>query len=157
MKQKFNYLIILFLIGISSYSQTNKNDWKLFVDKEIGYSIEYPKNWIAKGGKGGFMCGKESGFTNAEWTMWLSKPENTERIDFIFNDKELYKDYKITKRPISINGVNGLYSLITHKEKPNEYIEYIVIKTESIWYKIENSGIKDNEFESFYKSFKITK
>ena len=89
--------------------------------------------------------------------MWMSKPENTERIDFIFNDKELYKDYNITKRPISINGVNGLYSLITHKEKPNEYIEYIVIKTESIWYKIENSGIKDNEFESFYKSFKITK
>lgn len=157
MKQRITYIVVVLFIGFSSYAQTKKNDWKLFVDKEVGYAIEYPENWIAKGGKGGFMCGKESGFINAEWTMWLSKPDNEERIDFIFNDGKLYEGYDITKKSISINGINALYSLITHKEKPNEYIEFVVIKTKSIWYKIENSGIKDDRFEYFYNSFKITK
>nr|WP_321236771.1 hypothetical protein [uncultured Psychroserpens sp.] len=159
MKLKTTSLIIILLIGIDSFSQSNAVDdttnWKLYIDKTIGYSVEYPKNWIAKGAKGGFMCGKESGFKNAEWLIWLSKPENTERIDFIFNQDGLYDGYDIIETPISINGTDGVHSVITHKKKPNEYIEFIVIKTTSFWYQIVNNGVKDERFKKFYKSFKI--
>ncbi|WP_033956989.1 hypothetical protein [Psychroserpens jangbogonensis] len=154
-------LVIILLIGISSHSQSNtsinNNDWKLFVDDTIGYKIEYPKDWIAKGGKGGFMCGKQSGFKNAEWMLWLSKPENTERINYIFNHDGLYDGYDIIEKPISINGLDGIHTVITHKEKPKEYIEFIVIKTTEFWFQIENAGIKDEQFELFYNSFKIIK
>ncbi len=155
------YVILCMLIGYHASPRLNNTEdltqWKLYEDKEIGYSVKYPGDWVAKGAKGGFICGKESGFINAEWTIWISDPKDTERVDFIFNNDGLYDGYDIVEKPITINGVSGIHSTITHKEKPNEYVEFIVIKTKSLWFQIENAGVKDKNFEVFYTSFKLIK
>lgn len=139
----------------SLYLQNRKTNWSLFEDDTIGYSVEYPENWIPHGSKGGFRCGRRSGFVNAEFTIWWSKARNRKRFDFLFNDEGLFDGYDVVEKPITINGIDGVYYLKTHKERPNEYHESIVLKTKSTWYLIGNSGIKNEWFEHFYKSFRL--
>lgn len=138
-----------------SSKQNQKTDWSSFKDDEMGYTIDYPESWVAKGGKGGFMCGLKSGFSNAEFVIWWSEVNNQERIDMLFNDEGLYDGYVTITKPISIDGMDGIYYLRTHKDKPNEYHESIVLKTTSKWYSISNSGFKNKWFEHFYNSFNI--
>ena len=141
----------------SSQFQNQTTAWSLFKDKKIGYTVEYPENWIPEGGKGGFMCGLKSGFANSEFTIWWSEVSDLERIDMLFNNDGLYDGYDVIEKPININGLDGVYYLYTIKERPNEYHESIVLKTETTWYSISNSGVKNNWFEHFYKSFKLLK
>lgn len=141
----------------SSYFKTKTTTWSLFKDRKIGYTVEYPKSWISKGGKGGFMCGLKSGFENSEFTITWSKVSNSERIDMLFNNNGLYEGYDVIEKPILINGLNGIYYLWTHKEKPNEYHETLVLKTKNTWYNISNSGVRNNWFKHFYESFKLIK
>ncbi|MBL4624002.1 MAG: hypothetical protein JKY42_02500 [Flavobacteriales bacterium] len=141
----------------SSYFQNRKTNWSLFKDEELGYTLEYPENWIPQGGKGGFMCGEKSGFGNSEFTIWWSDLNNSERIDLLFNENGLYEGYDVIEKRINIDGIEWVYSLRTHKDKPSEYYESIVLKTKSKWYKITNSGVQNNWFEHFYNSFKLIK
>lgn len=137
--------------------QENNTKWKTFRDDKIGYVLEYPEKWIPDGGKGGFMCGLKSGYANAEFSIIWSEVDNSERIDMFFNEEGLYEGYNSIEKEININGINGVYYLRTHEEKPDEYYESIILKTKSTWYSISNSGTKNNLFEHFYKSFKLTK
>ncbi len=149
--------LILSLIGFIAFSQSADIEWVDYEDKKVGYAVKYPENWVIKGAKRGFMCGKKEGFINAEWIIWISKPNNKERIDFIFNHDGLYEGYDMVEDTISINGVEAVRTTVTHKEKPEEFIQYIVIKTKRFWYQIENSGERDPNFERFYQSFKLLK
>jgi hypothetical protein len=141
----------------TSHSQNKSTNWSSFKDDKIGYTVEYPEIWIPQGGKGGFMCGLKSGFGNSEFTIWWSEVNDSERIDMLFKDDGLYEGYHKIEKPILINGLNGVYYLRTHKKKPNEYHESVVFKTKSTWYKISNSGVKNDWFEHFYQSFKLIK
>ena len=101
------------------------------------------------------MCGEKSGFGNAEWSVWLSHVDNEERIEFLFNDDGLFSNYNMQTNSVKINGIEGEMTIYTHSDKPNEYIESIVIKTDSHWFKIDNNEIKDLDFDRFYNSFKL--
>lgn len=156
MKRHLNCLI-LSLIGFIAFAQSADIEWVDYEDNKVGYAVKYPENWVIKGAKRGFMCGKKEGFINAEWIIWISKPNNKERIDFIFNHDGLYEGYDMVEDTISINGVEAVRTTVTHKEKPEEFIQYIVIKTKPFWYQIENSGERDPNFETFYQSFRLLK
>ncbi|MBO6606118.1 hypothetical protein [Psychroserpens sp.] len=156
MKQHLT-LIITLLIGCIALSQSTDTKWADYEDNNVGYAVKYPEHWVIKGAKRGFMCGKKEDFINAEWIIWISKPNNKERIDFIFNHDGLYEGYDMVEDTININGVEALRTTVTHKEKPDEFIQYIVIKTKRFWYQIENSGKKDENFETFYQSFRLLK
>ena len=158
MRQLHKFTVLFILVAASWLcGQDKSNVWKTFVDEHVGYSVEYPSNWKAEGRKGGFICGKESGFKNADWVIWLSDADNTERIEFLFEYKDLYKGYEIIESPIKINGLDALHILITHKEKQDEYVEMVHLKTEKTWFCFQNNGVKDSKFEYFYNSFKLLK
>ncbi|UTW63793.1 hypothetical protein KFE98_06540 [bacterium SCSIO 12741] len=152
-------LSLLLALSSHSYSQESNSEliagWKVFTDTAMGYSIEYPAKWTASSAKGGFICGQESGFRNAEWTMWLSHTDNKERLDFVFNDEGLYPEYDIEKKSVTINGIKGDHTTITHPDNREEYIEIVVLKTDDYWYKFVNDAIKDERFQHFYSSFKL--
>ena len=141
----------------TTFFQNKVTNWSLFTDTKVGYTVEYPEKSIPQGGKGGFMCGERTGLLDAQFTIWWSEVTDSERINFLFNDDEIFEGYDVVEKPININGFDGIYYLKTHKEKPNEYHESIVLKTKSTWYSISNSGVKDNWFEHFYNSFKLIK
>lgn len=139
----------------SSNLQNQTTQWKLFRDDTVGYTVEYPENWIPQGGNGGFMCGSKKGLAHSEFMIWWSEIDNTERMDMLFNDDGFYDGYESVEKAITINGIEGVYYVWTHQEKPNEYHESIVLKTKTTWYQISNAGVKNNWFEYFYNSFKL--
>ena len=153
---KLTTLIILAVQSIA-FAQTGSIPLKIYTDKINGFSIKYPSTWKSKGGKAAFMCGKKEGLENAEWLLLFSDVNNKERIDMLFNDRDLYKNSHVITKKITINGLEGVHSIITTKGKPDEYLETIVIKTNTTWYYMMNNGIKNANFHLFYESFKLIK
>jgi len=147
-------IILVVFVWINNFSQEYK--WKEFTDPTIGYSVKYPSGWKVTSGKGGFYCGKKSGFENGEYSIFFSETSNAERMDMLFGKEELPEEGKVIK-PITINGISGFHAILTPKIRPDEYSETIVLKTESIWFKIENNSVKDEHFKLFYESFKLLK
>ena len=147
--------VFLFMIFSLFFQSQKTHEWMLYTDAEVGYSIEYPSHWKYKGGGGGFICGKEAGFKNAQWQLWHANIEDIGRIDFIFNDAGLWTGYDITEKDILINGIPATLRVLTHPKKPDEYVEEVVVKTKSIWYSITNEGIYDKDFKHFYMSFRL--
>ncbi len=77
-------------------------------------------------------------------------------MDMLFGKEDLPEEGKVIK-PITINGISGFHAILATKIRPDEYSETIVLKTESIWFKIQNNGVKDEHFKLFYESFKLLK
>ncbi|GLB47873.1 hypothetical protein Y10_02410 [Neptunitalea sp. Y10] len=130
-----------------------KEEWKTYKNKKLGYSVMYPKEWKAKGGENGFYCGKESGFGNAEFMIMWSDVTDQDRIDFIFNDADFYQGYDVQRETITINGKEAERIIATKSSNPDLYSEIVILKTPEKWYKFENAGVKDFRFQRFYESF----
>jgi len=130
-------------------------NWRSYTDQKIGYTLEYPENWVASSTNDGFMCGLKDGFENAEYTLYWSQDLTKEEIEQLFSSMGPYKDYDITEKPININGLDGVHYLKTLKENPNKYCETIALKKKSFWYILTSSGVKNNWFKHFYKSFTL--
>ena len=146
-------IILFFNLFISTYyfSQNNNDiEWNKY-ENEF-YSINYPKEWKSKGSEYAFLTGESIKFIEAGWILIISDFNNKERIDFFFEDS--FNDYKTTKREIIVDGVKGNH--FTHK-KENEFIEILILKSESKWFKFQNNEIKDDNFKEFYTSFKLKK
>jgi hypothetical protein len=156
MKKTIAFLILLIsnvCLPQSTLNSQNKVEWKSFSNKN--YSINYPAKWQFHGGKIGFYTGQKAKFYNAEWMLVISKARNKERVEIFFTeDEDLYKGYKKTKKPISIDAIKGFHYTYT---KGEEYIETILLKTKKIWFKFTNNEVKDKKFETFYKSFNYKK
>ena len=162
MKLKLAFSIPLVLIFSQTYCQTDSNlfgsDWKLFEDSVLGYSVEYPSEWIPQGGKGGFICGEEAGYRNAEWTIMWSDTSDLERVDFLFGSdyQQLYMGWKVEEKSILLDSKNGVHYIITNPKNQEDYIEVVELMEGAVWYSFENNVIKDPRFERFYKSFRTS-
>lgn len=146
------------LVGQSNEALSSINEsteWITFRDESIGYEVDYPENWIHKGGKGGFTCGLEAGILNAEFSIYWSEPDNSERIDMLFNFDGVYNGYDVIENSIKISGLDAIHYVRSHPEMPNEYHESIILKTDARWYILNNAGVKNEWFEYFYESFKL--
>ena len=153
MKGIISFCLIIF-VWTNSFGQEYK--WKEFTDPTIGYSVKYPSGWKVTSGKGGFYSGKKSGFENGEYSIFFSETSNAERMDMFFGKEELPEEGKVIK-PITINGISGFHAILTPQLRPDEYSETIVLKTESIWFMIQNNSVKDEHFKLFYESFRLLK
>lgn len=135
--------------------QNETTKWKLFKDDNLGYSVEYPESWIPQGHKAAFMCGKKKGFLNAEFTIMWTDADDKERISMLFDF--VGEGYEVIEKKVMVSGVEGIHYIRTHKDKPGEYHESVMIKTKSKWYNISNSGTYNKWFDHFYKSFSFKK
>ncbi|MDT7831361.1 hypothetical protein RQM59_03160 [Flavobacteriaceae bacterium S356] len=156
MKKHLILSVVLLLSSCLFFCHSQKKgEWKLFKDDVKKYSIKYPNKWKAKGGKGGFLTGEKTSFIDASWMVVFADHDNLERIHFFFNENELEKGDKLLKKEILINSIKGWSFVITNPKRPDEYNEYVLLKTKSRWFLFLNDGIKDDRFAFFYNSFKL--
>ena len=151
MKRNKSIIVALFLI-YSFTIQSQNNEWKKF-ENEV-YSINYPSKWKVKAGKLSLMTGEKADFLNREWTFIITDSKNKERIEFFFDVESDYEGYKITKAPIEIDSIKGFHYIYT---KGEEYLETILLKTKTTWFRFDNNEIKDANFKEFYSSFNYKK
>ena len=152
MKLKINSILIILLIIISNTTHSQNNEWKKF-ENEV-YSINYPSNWKVKATKVSLMTGEKADFLNREWTFIITDSKNKERIEFFFDIESDFEDCKITKTPIIIDSIKGIHYICI---KGEEYLETVLLKTKTTWFKFDNNEIKDVNFKEFYSSFNYKK
>lgn len=146
-----NILIILFMI-FTTFAYSQNNEWKKFENET--YSIKYPSKWDVKGSKMALMTGQKADFLNKEWTLIITDSDNTERIELFFDVDSDFEGYEISKKPIIIDSINGFHYTYIKEE---EYIETVLLKNKTTWFKFDNNEIRDEKFKEFYSSFKLKK
>ncbi|GLB52579.1 hypothetical protein NBRC110019_16190 [Neptunitalea chrysea] len=152
MKLYVNFLAVL-LVFVTGSAIAQDEEYKTFKDKKVGYTVNYPKKWKAKGGDTSFYCGREAGFSNSEFVIIWSDADDQERIDFYFTNADFYKDYIVQRETVTIDGLQAEHIIATKRNNPEVYSEEIILKTPEKWYKFQNAGVYDLRFRHFYESF----
>lgn len=143
------------------------NTWKTY--DTTAHTIKYPSSWepveIPPANEIIYSNVEFRPFESEEnlhWTLMIyQKPAslaggNTTTIDKIISGLGTeFADRKATTDKIEFNSIIATRAIITSLSTPEYYQVIILAEKDDKIYAIVNSKVKDNNFNSFYKSFKF--
>jgi len=136
------------------------NTWKTY--ETTDYSIEYPNNWVELKNQTDNSTIDSSikfqPFESEENTNWQVVVYKKSKITFdkiISSFGTKFSDRKVASDKIEFNSIPATRVVITSPGNPDYYQAIVLTEKNDKIYAIINSKVKDSNFNSFYKSFKV--
>jgi hypothetical protein len=137
-------------------------EWVNYASVNYNLSFFYPKSWKITdtisdqvGDFSGISLTPPATSGDILWGMQVYKSSDT-TIDKIVADMgKQFTDRKVEKEKISVNGLAATKVVVTTATTPDWYYEQIIVSANGKIYTISNGAVKDDKFETFYKSIII--
>ncbi len=144
----------------STFAFTEKDnitDWKTYRNKQFGYEIKYPKDWLYKEDGGtiyfGTLESKSGGYI---WAISVHQPSELEQL--ISQTGNQFNDRKETRGKITLNtNISGTLVTVMTGKYTNWISKKLYFEKNNQLFVIGNGAIVDDRFEIFYKSFNFYK
>lgn len=139
-------------------------EWVNYVSTNYNLSFFYPKDWkindsVANSeqpnGYVGIGLNPPTMTVDIQWGI-QSYQSSEITVDKIIADMgKQFSDREVVKEKITVNGLPATKVLVTTATIPDWYSEAVIITKDKTVYKVTNGAIKDDKFETFYKSIII--
>lgn len=141
---------------------TAPQEWVNYNSTNHNLSFFYPKGWkindivgVEASDFSGISLTPPTMTEDSLWGMQIYKSADTTVDKLIADMGKQFTDRKVEKEKISVNGLSATKVVVTTATTPDWYHEQIFVSANSKIYTISNGAIKDDKFETFYKSIII--
>lgn len=137
-------------------------EWVNYTSTNYNLSFFYPKGWKIEdtisdqvGEVSGISLTPPNMGEDVLWGMQIYKSSDTTVDKLIADIGKQFTDRKVEKEKISVNGLAATKVLVTTATIPEWYSETVIITKDKTIYSIGNGAVKDDKFQTFYKSIII--
>lgn len=142
----------------TSQSSEKTATWQTHTDYEIGYSIDFPKDWRKVDfGKGSIGVGPSDVGEDVKWVLNVYDSSAT-TIDTIISDMgKQFQDRKEKREEVVVWAggakIKAIKAVVTTPQVSDWLYELVIFERKGKIIAIGNGAIKDSDFELFYNSF----
>ncbi|PWB38472.1 MAG: hypothetical protein C3F02_03910 [Parcubacteria group bacterium] len=152
---------------VDSFKFTDQNaDWQTYTSTNYKLSFTYPKNWTIYDKLAnpqlphayvGINLTSPEFKNDFNWGITTTDAKTKTMAAIVQSLSSPSADKLIQKEDVYIDGVKAVKITITNKKDSNWFWVIVVFEKDGKIYQISNGAIKDDKFETFYKSVKFIK
>jgi len=140
-------------------------DWQTYYSEKYGYEVKYPADWKMFGSLTSpqVAFGKNNQEKNYDGELFI-RVESKKTAEQVISEQRLTEKKRsgqslVSESPLPVNSLDGTLLSITNDELkksiPNWELNMIIFEKDSKTYVLSNGAIKSENFEKFYKSFRL--
>jgi len=137
-------------------------EWVNYTSTNYNLSFFYPKGWLINDSASteqhafvGIRLTPPTMSGDFQWGILVHESSATTIDKIIADIGDQFTDRQVQKEKITVNGLSATKVLVTTATIPTWYAETIIITKDKMIYQVNNGAIKDDKFETFYKSIII--
>ena len=139
--------------------------WNIYSSEELGFKIDYPKDWTYKewpyeeSGRGAVGFNSIATLPQAHiggYQWYIATFDRDQLGNKIAEMGDQFEDRQATWEIIQVNeDLPGILVTVTTNQVENWALQALFVQTEEKLFMIENGAVPDENFETFYKSFEL--
>ena len=131
--------------------------WQAFRDQERGYEIKYPHDWRVQVFDGWVGFSPRELREDVRWAIRTYSSQDQTIEEVIAEIGQQFGSHRTeTRQQVNINGLPALEVVVTTSKIPDWHAVSIILDYEGTVLQISNGAVRDDRFEAFYTSFKLT-
>lgn len=150
------------LAELSKQDENAPQEWVSYTSTNYNLSFFYPKGWKVED----IISEEQAAYSvigltppnmseDFQWGILVHESSATTIDKIIADIGDQFTDRQVEKEKITVNGLSATKVLVTTATIPTWYAETIIITKDKMIYQVNNGAIKDDKFETFYKSIII--